>query len=126
MPTEQRLAGPGFLFDSVTGRLRGYKAPDGAEIAFTFAPMPLALYAAPASRPALRFGYLGTFAAAGGAEPYTYALLSAPPTGVSLDTVTGVLSGVVLVPMGITLTFSAQVTDSLGASATAALVIGGR
>jgi hypothetical protein len=126
MPQATGLGGPRFLFDTITGRLWGIKNPDGTEVALTFAPSPLALYGAAASRPELRFGYLGTFAAAGGTGPYSYALLSSPPQGVTLNATTGVLSGAVSVPLGNTLTFSAQVTDSLGATATAVLVIGGR
>lgn len=126
MPQATGLGSPTFLYDSVTGRLWGYKTPDGVEIAFTFKPMPLALYAAAASRPELRFGYVGTFAAAGGTAPYSYTLLSSPPPGVTLNPVTGVLSGALSVPMGLSLLFQAQVTDSLGATAATLLVVGGR
>lgn len=73
-----------------------------------------------ASPPAGTVGiaYTHTFPASGGTPPYTFAIVAgALPTGLSLNTSTGVVSGT---PTTVgTFPFTIQVTDSLGSSSTA-------
>jgi large repetitive protein len=62
--------------------------------------------------------YSFTFTAGGGTPPYTWALISGSfPGGLSLDPATGILSGT---PTTTTGSFTVQVTDALGATATLA------
>jgi hypothetical protein len=60
--------------------------------------------------------YAQTFSAAGGARPYTWAVVSGDPAGLQLDSASGVLRGSPQNPG--TFTFTVQVTDSANARAT--------
>lgn len=75
----------------------------------TTSPLPNATLSSP---------YSTTIVAAGGTAPYTYVLDGfALPSGLSLNSSTGVISGVPTGPIG-TFAFSVQATDSLAASTT--------
>ena len=86
--------------------------------------MPAAPAVTTTSLPAATLGaaYSATLAASGGTPPYTWAVSSGSlPAGLSLNAATGAITGTP-VAAG-TFSFTAQVTDSAGQTATAALSI---
>jgi len=128
MPIEGRPRGPQFLFDTVTGRLWGYKSEDGSEIAFTFASSALAIFGNAPLLIGLGFPYSATFAAAGGTMPYSYSVVGSLPPGVALSAATGLLTGVTSAPGEYY--FRIQATDAAAGTAVTPLfhvnVTGGR
>ncbi len=84
-------------------------------------PGPLAL-ACPSSSAGVGVPYSDSFVATGGTPPYTFAIVAgALPPGLSLNPSTGLISGTPTTPGPYN--YTGQVTDSLGATATASCAI---
>jgi hypothetical protein len=96
-------------------------AAGSATRAFTLAVSPLLITTTTLSAGEVGAAYSEALAASGGTPPYTWVVTSGSlPTGLSLNAA-GVISGTPTTPG--TSTFTAQVTDSLGATATRILVL---
>lgn len=112
-----------FLSTGVLANTSGLTVPAGSDgistpVAMIAAALVPVVVTCPIGSATVNISYTGTVVATSGTPPYTFAIISgALPPGLTLDPATGIITGIPL--LSGTFAFTVQVTDSLGATATA-------